>query len=80
LHPNQLALAFAVLGYFKARRFWRYLVVALAAQAAWWTVYASTADLLSRQTVVTGGNFQLYLAGLFAVWFAYELTASPRPS
>ncbi len=62
-HPNPSALAFAVAG---------------VAQGAWWTLYSATASTVSRQTVVTGGNFQLVLAGLFAVWLVYELAVRWR--
>jgi len=78
-HPNQLALGFAILGYFRAQRTWRYLAAAAVAQAAWWAVFASMAGLISSQTVVSSSNFQLYVAGLFAVWLVYELFA-PRQS
>jgi hypothetical protein len=73
IHPNQLAVAFAIIGYFRARRVWAYFVIAVIAQAAWWAVYGSAAELISRQSLVTGNNFQLYLAILFSVWFLYEL-------
>lgn len=72
-HPNPLALAFAIVGYLRVRRLWRYFAVAVLAQAGWWFLYASSASLLSQQTIVTGNNFQLVLAGLFCVWFVYEL-------
>jgi membrane protein DedA with SNARE-associated domain len=77
-HPNQLALAFAVLGYFRAGRIWRYFVVAALAQLVWWSIYASAADLVASQNIVSSSNFQLYVAALFAVWFLYELF-SRRP-
>jgi membrane protein DedA with SNARE-associated domain len=73
LHPNQLALGFAILGYFRATRLWRYWLVAIAAQAGWWSVYASAAELLAGQTLVSSNNFQLYVAGLFTIWLIYEL-------
>jgi membrane protein DedA with SNARE-associated domain len=72
-HPNHLALAFAVLGYFRARRIWLYFAIAALAQAAWWLLYASLADVIFRQSVVSSSNFQLYLAALFSVWLIYEL-------
>jgi membrane protein YqaA with SNARE-associated domain len=72
-HPNQLALGFAILGYFRAERVWRYFVVAGLAQLVWWSLYASAADLISSQSLVSSSNFQLYVAALFSVWFLYEL-------
>jgi membrane protein DedA with SNARE-associated domain len=72
-HPNQLAIGFAVLGYFRAARVWRYFVVAGLAQLVWWSIYASAAELVASQNVVSSSNFQLYVAGLFSVWFLYEL-------
>jgi membrane protein DedA with SNARE-associated domain len=72
-HPNPLALAFAIVGYLRVGRLWQYFAVAVLAQAVWWSLYASSASLLSQQTIVTGNNFQLVLAGLFSVWFVYEL-------
>jgi membrane protein DedA with SNARE-associated domain len=72
-HPNQLAIGFAILGYFQAQRVWRYFVVAGVAQLIWWGIYASAADLIARQNVVSSNNFQLYVAALFSVWFLYEL-------
>jgi membrane protein DedA with SNARE-associated domain len=72
-HPNQLAVGFAILGYFRAARVWRYFVVAGLAQLVWWSIYASAADLVSSQNVVSSSNFQLYVAGLFSIWFLYEL-------
>jgi hypothetical protein len=72
-HPNHLALAFAVLGYFRARRLWLYFVIAAVAQAAWWSLYASLANVIFRQNLVSSSNFQLYLAALFSVWLVYEL-------
>lgn len=77
-HPNPCALAFAVLGYLGVRRVRRCLAVAALAQGAWWTLYAAMAGAASRQTVVTGGNFQLVLAGLFSIWLAYELARHGR--
>lgn len=78
-HPNQLALGFGILGFFHTQRPWRYLVVAMVAQAAWWGLYASTAELIVSQSIVSTSNFQLYVAALFAVWFVYELLSSPHP-
>jgi membrane protein DedA with SNARE-associated domain len=72
-HPNQLALGFAILGFFRVSRMWRYLLVAAIAQTAWWSAYAGLADLIAGQTVISSSNFQLYVAGLFAVWLIYEL-------
>lgn len=72
-HPNQLAIAFAILGYFRAGRVWRYFVVAGVAQLVWWSIYALAADLVASQNVVSSSNFQLYVAALFSVWFLYEL-------
>ena len=72
-HPNQLAIGFAILGYFRAGRVWRYFVVAGLAQLVWWSIYASAAELVARQNVVSSSNFQLYVAALFSVWFLYEL-------
>ena len=72
-HPNQLALGFAILGYFRAERVWRYFVVAGLAQLVWWSIYASAADLIASQNMVSSSNFQLYVAALFGVWFVYEL-------
>jgi membrane protein DedA with SNARE-associated domain len=72
-HPNQLAIGFAILGYFRAARVWRYFVVAGLAQLVWWSIYASAAGLVASQNVVSSSNFQLYVAALFSVWFLYEL-------
>jgi len=72
-HPNQLAVGFAILGYFRATRVWRYFVVAGLAQLVWWSIYASAAELVASQNVVSSSNFQLYVAALFSVWFVYEL-------
>ena len=72
-HPNHLAIGFAILGYFRAARVWRYFVVAGLAQLVWWSIYASAADLITSQNMVSSSNFQLYVAALFAVWFLYEL-------
>jgi membrane protein DedA with SNARE-associated domain len=78
-HPNQLALSFAILGYFQAQRAWRHFVVAGIAQLAWWALYASAADLIASQNVVSSSNFQLYVAGLFFVWLLYELFSPRQP-
>ena len=73
-HPNQLAIGFAILGYFRARA-----GLALLCRRAVWrnssggALYASAADLVARQNVVSSSNFQLYVAALFSVWFLYEL-------
>ncbi|MCC6891084.1 MAG: hypothetical protein IT536_21360 [Hyphomicrobiales bacterium] len=75
LHPNQLAAGFAILGYFRAGRVWRYFVVAALAQLAWWALYATAADLIAGQNLISSSNFQLYVAGAFAIWFIYELFA-----
>jgi hypothetical protein len=72
-HPNQLAIGFGILGYFQASRVWRYFVVAGIAQLIWWALYASAADLIARQNLVSSSNFQLYVAALFCLWFVYEL-------
>lgn len=72
-HPNQLALGFAILGYFRTERVWRYFVVAGVAQVIWWLLYAFSAGFIASQNVVSTSNFQLYVAALFAVWFVYEL-------
>ncbi len=77
-HPNALALAFSIVGYLGIRRTWLYLGVAALAQAAWWALIAATASGFSRQSVVTGGNFQLFLAALFSIWLLYELVSSRR--
>jgi hypothetical protein len=74
-HPNQLAVAFAILGYFRTGRLWRYFVLAAGAQIAWWALYASAAGLIARQELVSTNNFQLYVAALFLVWFVYELVS-----
>jgi membrane protein DedA with SNARE-associated domain len=72
-HPNQLALGFAILGYFRGHRVWRYFVVAALAQLVWWSIYALAADLVAGQSVISANNFQLYVVAGFAVWFLYEL-------
>jgi hypothetical protein len=72
-HPNNLALTFAALGYFRARRLWLYFVTAMLAQAGWWMLYANLAHTVSRQNFITQSNFQLVLAILFLVWFLSEI-------
>ena len=74
-HPNQLAIGFAILGYFRTQHVWRYFVVVGLSQLVWWSVYASAADLVASQNVISTNNFQLYVAAGFAVWFLYELFA-----
>ena len=77
-HPNQLAVAFAILGYFRANGAWRYFAVAGAAQWMWWALYGAAAGLIARQNIVSSSNFQLYVAALFGIWFLYELLSRPR--
>lgn len=77
-HPNQLALSFAILGYFRAKRVWSFFVVAGAAQLLWWALYGAAAGLIVRQQLVSSSNFQLYVAALFGIWFVYELVSLPR--
>jgi hypothetical protein len=77
-HPNNLALTFAVLGYFRARQVWQYFVVAILAQTGWWSLYAMVAGTFSGQTLITQSNFQLVLAALFFGWFLYEIVSSAR--
>jgi membrane protein DedA with SNARE-associated domain len=74
-HPNHLALAFGVLGYFRTDRVWRFFAVAAGAQLVWWGLYVLAADLVAGQSVISSSNFQLYVAALFSVWFLYELFA-----
>lgn len=76
-HPNQLAIGFAILGYFRAHRVRRYFVVAALAQLVWWSIYAAAADLVANQNVISANNFQLYVVAGFAVWFLYELFSRP---
>jgi membrane protein DedA with SNARE-associated domain len=78
-HPNQLAVGFAILGYFRAQGVWRYFVVAAASQLVWWGIYAIAADLVASQTVISANNFQLYVVAGFAVWFLYELFSRRAP-
>jgi membrane protein DedA with SNARE-associated domain len=77
-HPNQLAVAFGILGYFHAGKAWRYFAVGGAAQLLWWTLYGAAAGLITRQTIVSSSNFQLYVAALFGIWFVYELFSQRR--
>ncbi len=77
-HPNNLSLAFAVIGYSAAGRTARYLAIAVAAQNIWWLGYASAAHLIAQQQIVTRSNFYLYLAALFALWLGYELLRRAR--
>ena len=72
-HPNNLSLAFAVIGYSAAGQTTKYLAIAVAAQNVWWLGYASVAHLIAQQQIVTRSNFHLYLAALFALWLGYEL-------
>lgn len=78
-HPNQLALAFAILGYFRTPGVWRYFAVSGVSQLVWWGLYASLADWAARQSMVSSTNFQLYIAALFGIWFVYELFSRRRP-
>jgi membrane protein DedA with SNARE-associated domain len=78
-HPNQLALSFAVLGYFHVQKVWRYFAVGGVAQLGWWALYGAAAELVAHQSVVSSSNFQLYVAALFGIWFVYELLSQPRP-
>lgn len=78
-HPNQLALGFGVLGYFQAKRVWRYFAVAGAAQLVWWGLYALAADLIASQNFVSSSNFPIYVAALFFVWLLYELFSPRQP-
>jgi membrane protein YqaA with SNARE-associated domain len=72
-HPNQLAIGFAILGYFHGHRVRRYFIVAALAQLVWWSIYAAAADLVASQSLISANNFQLYVVAGFAVWFLYEL-------
>jgi membrane protein DedA with SNARE-associated domain len=78
-HPNQLAMTFAILGYFRTGAIWQYYLLAAVAQAGWWAVYFAVADLFASQKLVSSNNFQLYVAALFLLWFIYELFARPHP-
>ena len=79
-HPNQLAMTFGILGYFRTEA---YLALSSRWQRSrrprWWAIYFAAADLIAGQNVVSSSNFQLYVAALFLVWFMYELFASPHP-
>jgi hypothetical protein len=77
-HPNNLAVAFAVLGVTSAGTALRYFLVSIAVQNIWWLGFWSVAELFFRQQVVTRSNFYLYLAALFAAWLAYELVSRSR--
>jgi hypothetical protein len=77
-HPNNLALTFAALGYFRARRLWLYFVTAIPAQAGWWILYANLVHTISRQNFITQSNFQLVLAVLFLLWFLCEIIPARR--
>jgi membrane protein DedA with SNARE-associated domain len=72
-HPNNLAVAFSVLGATSGAGAIRYFIVALVIQNIWWIGFWSVAELFSQQQIVTRSNFYLYLAALFALWLAYEL-------
>lgn len=80
IHPNQLALAFAILGYFRPGRLGLYFALAAVAQGAWWAVLALGADFIAGQRFVTSSNFQLYVAALFFAWFLYELLWRGMPA
>ena len=77
-HPNNLALAFAILGVASAGTALRYFVVAVAVQNVWWLGFAYVADLFSNQQFITQTNFYLYLAAAFAAWLTYELISRYR--
>ena len=77
-HPNNLGLAFAILGMASAGTALRYFVVAVALQNVWWLAFAYTAELFSRQQFITQTNFYLYLAAVFAAWLVYELIKRRR--
>ena len=77
-HPNNLAVAFAVLGMTSAGIAHRYFIVAVAIQSIWWIGFWSIAELFQQQQIVTRSNFYLYLAALFAAWLVYELLARWR--
>jgi membrane protein DedA with SNARE-associated domain len=78
-HPNNLALAFAILGAASVAAAVRYFIVAIALQNVWWLGFASVADLFMHQQVITSTNFYLYLAAVFAAWLAYEIVRRKRP-
>jgi hypothetical protein len=50
-HPNNLAVAFAVLGMTSAGRGLRYFIVAVALQNIWWVGFWSVAELFLQQQV-----------------------------
>jgi membrane protein DedA with SNARE-associated domain len=77
-HPNNLALAFAILGMASAGTAFKYFAVAIAIQNVWWLGFAYTAELFSQQPFITQSNFYLYLAAVFAAWLAYELIRQRR--
>jgi hypothetical protein len=72
-HPNNLALAFAILGVASVGTALKYFVVAVAVQNVWWLGFAYTANLFTKQQFITPTNFYLYLAAVFAAWLTYEL-------
>ena len=77
-HPNNLALAFAILGVASAGTALKYFVVAVALQNVWWLGFAYAAELFSHQQFITPTNFYLYLAAAFGAWLAYELISRRR--
>jgi membrane protein DedA with SNARE-associated domain len=77
-HPNNLALAFALLGLATAGTALRYFVVAVAVQNVWWLGFAYTAELFSKQSFITQSNFYLYLAAAFGAWLTYEVIRKRR--
>jgi membrane protein DedA with SNARE-associated domain len=77
-HPNNLALAFAILGVASTGTALKYFAVAVMVQNVWWLGFASVAELFSQQQVVTQTNFYLYLAALFGAWLAYEVIRARR--
>ena len=73
-HPNQLAIGFAILGYFRAQRVWRYFVVAaLGATGVVGHLCVRGRPRRQPERRYRANNFQLYVAAGFAVWFLYEL-------
>jgi membrane protein DedA with SNARE-associated domain len=77
-HPNNLAIAFAILGMASAGTALRYFAVAVAVQNVWWLGFAYTAELFSQQQFITQTNFYLYLAAVFGAWLAYEIVSHYR--
>jgi membrane protein DedA with SNARE-associated domain len=77
-HPNNLALAFAILGVASTVTALKYFVVAVAVQNVWWLGFAYVADLFSTQQFITQTNFYLYLAAAFGAWLTYELVNRRR--